>query len=250
MALQINGPVTNKPPIVKPSQAVLKYPFEYTDTGSNTNPGVSYTDALKMALATGGTTPKPTPTNPVTAASAPVAATSGGNGGGGNGGGGDSTPYVDPNKAKKDAYNKMLKDLAKNNKSLLGTLDTNYNLSKDTINNNYDLTQGQTEQSAANDLRQAYINYMMSKRNIDADMARSGYTGGLSESNRARMYNSYGTNRNAISNTLAQNLAQINANRNAALNELLATYNSNKAKQQEKYLNKKMEIQKLLAALG
>ena len=249
--IRVNGPVTNIPPIVKPSQTVNAPIIEYTDTGSNNNPGLAYSEVIKQpGTVPTGKTQTTDPVNPrVTAGKVTSTPTATSGGDGGSGGGGGSTPYVDPNQAVKDRYNQLLKNLSADNNQILKTLKKNYNNSQNVINANYDLTQGNAEQDSANALREAYINYMMNKRNAQDTMARQGMTGGLTESNMARMYNNYGTNRNNIQTTLANNLAKINAERNSNLAELLNQYNTARSNQMSNYYDKKTAIQRALANL-
>lgn len=79
--------------------------------------------------------------------------------------------------------------------------------------------------TAANDaLQQAYINYMMSKRDLPQQLAAQGFSGGAAESTWAGLYNGYGNSRAstersrlenlaALQQTLQSNLAQIEQQR-------------------------------------
>ena len=142
---------------------------------------------------TSGTTKKATPT-----VSAPSYS--------GGGGGGES--YYNPNA------------------NALSLLAQNYNNSVQAVNDRYALQEQQIRADAEKELREAYINYMMSRKNADNDMARLGYTGGLTESNRAKMYNNYGTIRNDINRRLDEQLNPLRVNRNAELLSLLNNYNN------------------------
>lgn len=112
------------------------------------------------------------------------------------------------------------------NANALSLLAQNYNNSVKTVNDRYALQEQQMRADAEKELREAYINYMMSKKNIDNDMARLGYTGGVTESNRARMYNNYGTIRNDINRRLEDKLNPLLVNKNAELLSLLNNYNN------------------------
>ncbi len=172
-----------------------------------------------------------------------------GRSGSGSGGGGGyyEAPSYDPSGAINDQYNELLAQSRAANQRILDALKANFENSTKNINANYDLQQKTSEQDSADALRQAYINYMMSRRNIDGDLARAGYTGGLAESNKARMYNNYGTNRNAIRTLLAQNLEKINTARNAELNDIQSEYNTALANQYQKYYDREMAIRQNLA---
>lgn len=174
-------------------------------------------------------------------------ASAGRSGSGSGGGGYYEAPSYDPSGAINDQYNELLAQSKAANQRILDALKANFENSTKNINANYDLQQKTSEQDSADALRQAYINYMMSRRNIDGDLARAGYTGGLAESNKARMYNNYGTNRNAIRTLLAQNLEKINTARNAELNDIQSEYNTALANQYQKYYDREMAIRQNLA---
>lgn len=173
-----------------------------------------------------------------------------------NSGGGGSVAYepvyyeapsYDASAAINDQYNELLAQSRAANQRVLDALKANFDNSTKNINANYDLQQKTSEQDSADALRQAYINYMMSRRNINNDLARAGYTGGLAESNKARMFNNYGTNRNAIRTLLAQNLEKINTARNAELNDVQSQYDTALANQWQKYYDREMAIRQNLA---
>ena len=101
-------------------------------------------------------------------------------------------------------------DLLKNNlNATLGNLQTDYNASRDSIN-----------KDATAAAKEAYINRMMSQRNLAQNMAAQGLSGGASETTMAGLENSYGEARNTIANTANQNLGNLEnlytKNRNAA----------------------------------
>ena len=114
--------------------------------------------------------------------------------------------------------------------SLLDLLRQNYNNAVNNVNARYDLEDQQITNQNEDALRQAYINYMMSRKNADNDMARQGYTGGLTESNRARMYNNYGNIRSDLMKQRAQQLEEQRVKRNAELIQLLSNFNNQQAK--------------------
>ena len=82
---------------------------------------------------------------------------------------------------------------------------------------------------------------------MDSSMARQGYTGGLTETNKARMFNNYGNIRNSINNTLANAIENYNLKRNAQLGEALNAYNAQLADQASDYFNKRQNYQTALA---
>ena len=117
---------------------------------------------------------------------------------------------------------------------------------KNGLNSNYDSTLGQLEQNyntgvsgvnkqADNAQQQAYINYMMNRRDMGQQLAAQGLSGGASESALAGMYNNYGNSRNTI-----------DSGRNDSLADLMNDWNTNKASALQAYNNQlsEMEMQK------
>lgn len=187
---------------------------------------------------------------PVTQAVEATRASSGGSSGGG---GGSSLAdlignvVVDPTAEIRQRYAGILQDLANNNQFALDKLKGNYDTSVNTINADFDVSQARQNQDAEDALRQAYINYMMSRKNMDSDMMRQGYNGGVSESNQARMYNNYGNIRNDIRKSLANAIEQLNLKRNASLGEALNQYNSQLADQTSEYFKQKQNYETALS---
>jgi len=214
MAIRINGPVTSRAN-VSPANAVYTTPIEYTDTGSNRNSGTDYAAAVQMARAASSQKPATpavvddsTPAtnnnnnnNSTKASSSSSKSYSGGGGGG-------SSASVNPNA------------------SILSLLAQNYNNAIRAVQDRYALEEQKMANENEDALRQAYINYMMSRKNMDNDMSRMGYTGGLTESNYARMYNNYGNIRADLIKQRQQQLAEQNLRKNQELYDLLAQYNN------------------------
>lgn len=153
---------------------------------------------------------------------------------------------VDPTAEIRSRYAGILSDLANNNQYVLDKLKGNYDTSVNSINADYDVSASRQNEDAEDALRQAYINYMMSRKNMDSALARQGYTGGLSESNQARMFNNYGNIRNDIRKTLSNAIENLNLKRNAALGEALNQYNAQLADQTSDYYKQKQNYETAL----
>lgn len=191
----------------------------------------------------------------------PVSGSGGGGGGatrassGGSSGGGGGVDVaslignvaIDPTAAVRQRYADILAELSQNNEYVLGKLKGNYDTSVNTINADYDTAINRQNADAEEAYRQAYINYMMGRKDMDSSMARQGYTGGLTETNKARMFNNYGNIRNSINNTLANAIENYNLKRNAQLGEALNAYNAQLADQASDYFNKRQNYQTALA---
>lgn len=111
--------------------------------------------------------------------------------------------------AMNNAYEQRSRLLKNNLDSTLKNLQTDYDASKASINND-------AEKSS----REAYINNMLSKKNLAQNMAAQGLSGGASETTMAGMENNYGNARNEIATTANENLGNLldlyNKNRNSA----------------------------------
>lgn len=105
------------------------------------------------------------------------------------------------------AYNSARDMLQKNYDSSVGVMTDSYNNGVAGVNRQADKTQNQ-----------AYINYMLSKRDLPQMMAAQGLTGGAAESTMAGLQNNYGNSRN-----------EIDVGRNESLTGLLQEFNANKA---------------------
>lgn len=118
--------------------------------------------------------------------------------------------------AAEAAYDRSMANLNNAWNETTSALKNNLNSSLNTLKSNYEYGQNVQNDDAAKSLREAYINYMMNRRNLAQNLSAAGVSGGATESSLAKMYNNYGSSRNNINTTLAQNLAN-----------LLNTYNNN-----------------------
>lgn len=117
-----------------------------------------------------------------------------------------------------DAYAQRGELLKDNLNTTLKNLQTDYDASRETIN-----------KDATKAFKEAYINKMLSNRNLAQNMAAQGLSGGASETTMAGMENNYGNARNNIQTTMDDNLGNLenlyDKNRNSAYqayNEQLA----------------------------
>lgn len=128
--------------------------------------------------------------------------------------------------AAQAAYDKNMGYLNEAYANRSNLLQQNYNDALAQLQASYDSGARGVNQNADSAQQQAYINYMMSKRDLPQALAAQGLTGGMSESALAGMYNSYGNNRNTIdrgrNESLAALLDTLNSNRSSALQ----SYNS------------------------
>lgn len=126
-------------------------------------------------------------------------------------------------------------------------LQQNYNDALAQLQASYDSGARGVNQNADSAQQQAYINYMLSKRDLPQALVAQGLTGGMSESALAGMYNSYGNNRNSIdrgrNDSLATLLDTLNSNRSSALQ----SYNSQLSAAEQQKMAYQLQLEQALA---
>lgn len=156
-------------------------------------------------------TPKPASTGTTTASIDTSAL------GGGYSGGGSNVDYASSLQAMLDAQ-KAISDAAyEESRARLNeawgntesSLRSNLNATLNRLKNDYDYSQGLVRDDANKSLREAYINYMMNKKNLAQGLSAMGISGGATESNMARMFNNYGSSRNNITTQMDKSLADL-----------------------------------------
>ena len=128
--------------------------------------------------------------------------------------------------AAENAYNRGMSALNSAYDSQMNSLSNNLSETRNQLSNQYNRSRGNISQDAENSLRQAYINRMLSQRNLGQQMSAQGLTGGASETTMANMLNNYGNARNSINNTLNNNLSNLEGNYSDNLSQAMQAYNS------------------------
>lgn len=154
--------------------------------------------------------------------------------GGGGGGGFDLAAYLaelmaQKQAAAKAAYDRTMSRIASGYGSAYDSLKGNYDSAVDRLNASRDKSLGDVNSDAENSLRQAYINNMMTRKNLNQRLSAMGYNGGATESTMASLENQYGNSRNDIQETLNKNIANLNSTYGDNLAQALQSYNSAKA---------------------
>ena len=141
--------------------------------------------------------------------------------------------------AAQAAYDRSMNALNNAYGSATTNAKNNYDSTLGQLQGNYDFNVQGVNQNADKAMQEAYINYMMSKRDLSQVMAAQGLSGGASESSLASLYNNYGSGRNAIDTqrnadlgTLANALQSDRASALQAYNSLIADLDAQKANQQ------------------
>jgi len=135
-----------------------------------------------------------------------------------------------------DAYNSQMTSLSDNLNSTKGQLQDSYNRSKNSINSD-----------AETSLRQAYINKMLSERNLGQMMSAQGLSGGATETSMANMLNNYGNARNNINTTANKNLTELEGNYNDSLAQAIQAYNTAVANTNAQKTQQVMALENALA---
>lgn len=123
-------------------------------------------------------------------------------------------------------YQSMLADLQAQENARQAALEAKRNSALASLREAYDrnLSGLQSDSEAAK--RQAYISYMLGKKNINQNLSNMGINGGAAESILANLYNTYGSNRAGIDKKYAD-----------AVNTLAAEYNNGVANIGTNYLD-------------
>ena len=108
----------------------------------------------------------------------------------------------------------------------LNSLNSNLNETKNQLANQYNYSRGNINSDAADSLKQAYINRMLSERNLGQQMSAQGLSGGATETTLANMLNNYGNARNNITTQQNKSLADLEQNYGSNLSQAMQAYNS------------------------
>lgn len=153
---------------------------------------------------------------------------------GGGGGGFDLAAYLAALAAEKaaaaqQAYDRSMARIKSGYESAYGSLRDNYGSTVDRLNAARDKSRGDVSADAEDSLRQAYINNMLTRKNLNQRLSAMGYNGGATESTMAQLENQYGNSRTGINETLNKNLANLDMTYGDNLAQALQSFNSAKA---------------------
>lgn len=128
--------------------------------------------------------------------------------------------------AAQNAYNNGMNSLNSAYNSQLTSLANNLSEARNQLQGSYDRSKSSINQDAEGSLRQAYINHMLSQKNLGQQMSALGLSGGATETTLANMLNNYGNARNNINTTAANNLANLEGKYNDSVSQAQQAYNS------------------------
>ena len=134
--------------------------------------------------------------------------------------------YDAGNSAAQDAYNRNMEALNVAYDKKVSALKDNYNSTVESLNRQNDASKAEVNTDADRALREAYINKMLSARNLTQQMSAQGLSGGATETSMASMQNNYGNSRNTIETTRADNLIKLYNTLQDNLAAALQAYNT------------------------
>lgn len=173
-----------------------------------------------------GNLPKDTPTQKPTG------------GGTGSGSGGqvqapafDITAYMAQLRAEQmakaqAAYERNMSRIADAYGSAANSLRGNLDSSISRLNAARDKSMNDVNSDAEDSLRQAYINNMMTRKNLNQRLSAMGYNGGATETTMSSLENQYGKSRSGINETLNKNIANLDMTYGDNLAQAQQAYNS------------------------
>lgn len=128
--------------------------------------------------------------------------------------------------AAQESYNRNMSRIADAYGSAAGSLRGNYDSTVDRLNAARDKSMGDVKGDAEKSLQEAYINNMLSKKNLNQRLSAMGYNGGATESTMASLSNNYGNSRTDINETLNRNIADLEQTYGDNLASALQSYNT------------------------
>ena len=149
--------------------------------------------------------------------------------------------------AAENAYRAGMDRLSQAFNAKSGALKDNLNSTLSNLQRQYDYSKKEVNDDANKSFREAYINYMLNKKNLNQNLTAQGIGGGAAESTMAGMYNNYGNSRNNISTTLNDNLASLENTYQGNVANAQQQYNSEYANALSDYLNYQNQMEQNLA---
>ena len=124
------------------------------------------------------------------------------------------------------AYQRNMERIASAYNSASGNLKSNYSSTVGRLNAARDKSFGDVNKDAERSLQDAYINNMLTKKNLNQRLSAMGYNGGATESTMASLANQYGNSRNGINETLNDNISNLDMTYGDNLAAALQSFNS------------------------
>ena len=149
--------------------------------------------------------------------------------------------------AAQNAYNAGMSRLNDAWNAKQNALRSNLNSTLSNLGRQYDTSKNEVTDDANKSLREAYVNYMLNKKNLNQNLTARGVGGGAAESTIAGMYNNYGNSRNGINETLNDNLTSLESLYQSNVANANQQYNSAYADALSQYMNYQSQMEQNLA---
>lgn len=149
--------------------------------------------------------------------------------------------------AARAAYDRGMNSLNEAYNSHMNSLTSNLDQTKSQLSGSYDRSKQSINADAEASLKQAYINKMLSQRNLGQQMSALGLNGGATETTLASMLNNYGNARNNINTTANNNLSNLEGTYNDNLSQAIQAYNSAVADANSQKTQQVMALENALA---
>lgn len=146
-----------------------------------------------------------------------------------------------------DSYNRGMDYLNNAYNTKVGMLGDNYNSTVDQLNRSYDNSAQKVNADAARALNEAYVNHVLSQKNMGQVLAAQGLSGGATESTMAKLLANYGNSRNGIENQKAQSISDLDNTLANNLASALQQYNSALANADTEKMQYAMNLENMLA---
>ena len=128
-----------------------------------------------------------------------------------------------------EAYERNMNRIRSAYDSAYGSIRGNYDSTVGRLNAARDKSMGDVRGDAEDSLRQAYINNMMTKKNLNQRLSAMGMNGGATETTMSSLENQYGKSRTGINETLNKNISDLDMTYGDNLAAALQSFNSAKA---------------------
>ena len=128
--------------------------------------------------------------------------------------------------AANEAYERNMSRIESSYNNAAGNLRSNYDSTVDRLNAARDKSLGEVNADAEKSLQEAYINNMLTRKNLNQRLAAMGYNGGATETTMGSLENQYGASRAGINEALNKSIANLDQTYGDNLAGALQSYNS------------------------
>ncbi len=128
--------------------------------------------------------------------------------------------------AANEAYNRNMARIESSYNNAAGSLRSNYDSTVGRLNAARDKSMGDVNSDAEKSLQEAYINNMLTRKNLNQRLSAMGYNGGATETTMGSLENQYGSSRAGINEAANKSIANLNQTYGDNLAGALQSYNS------------------------